>query len=169
MAIQTSELVMLEPLTHSTTQSGGDVSATALDSAADGFFDQVTAGENESGSVEYRCYYLRNNNGSLTLTNPEISFTDASSTLGSEVTLAFGFEGAVDTAATVMDHTGSLPTLNGGGNVVFTARVAGETIPVPFDLATSQYLAVWIRRTTAAATPAKAVSIVLTFSGTTAA
>lgn len=151
MAIQDTDLLRLLSGGASNSSAiaslGGAVSSTA---AADPYFDTVASGEASAGDVEYRCLYVKNNHGSLTLQSPKLWIT--AQPAGGDIVFAIGLgsSGVSGTEQTVADEN------TGPSGVSFSSpstKGAGLSLP---NLAPGQTHAVWIRRTTnagAAATP----------------
>ena len=139
---------------------GGVVSATV---APTGLFDTITGAQSLAGSVEYRCFYVRNNNASLALQNA-VLFIQAN-TPSADTTVAIGL---------------GTSTINGVEQTVANESTApvGVTFSEPATLATglalgtipaTQYKAVWIRRTISAAAAASNDTYNLRTTGDTAA
>lgn len=137
----------------------GGAKSTA--SVPTGLFDDVSGSESAAGDIEYRCFYVHNNNGTLTLQNPVI-WIDTNTT-GNRIAIAVGSSAVNGTEQTVANEntapsgvTFSQPANKGAG-------LALGNIPA------GQHRAVWIRRTIAAATPASNDTYNLRVEGDTAA
>lgn len=126
------------------TVAGGLITTAVLNN----LFDDVTGDEASAGDTEYRCIYIRNNHGTLTLSSAKLWIQTVSPSTDSVVALALGGEGLNGTAETVADE--------------ITAPV-GETFSSPTSKATGLYLGslaagdyypVWVRRTISAAASA---------------
>jgi hypothetical protein len=116
---------------------------SSVNVVTDTLFDDVTSAEASAGDTEYRCIYVQNSHGSLTLLTARV-FIQANTT-GSRIDIALGGEGVNGTAETVANEN--------------TAPV-GETFSQPVDyagglalgdLAPSDFFPVWVRRTIPAA------------------
>lgn len=126
-----------------------------------GLFDDVTSAESAAGDIEYRCFYVHNNNGTLALQNAVI-WIDTNTT-GNRIAIGLGSSAVNGTEQTVANEgtapsgvTFSQPANKGAG-------IALGNIPA------GQHRAVWIRRTIAASTPASNDTYNLRVEGDTAA
>lgn len=126
------------------TVGGGLITSAALNN----LFDNVSGAESAAGDVEYRCIYIRNNHGSLTLSDAVLWINALSPSSDSVVAIALAGEGKGGTAETVADES---------------TAPAGETFSSPTskgaglslgNLAAGEFYAVWIRRTISAAASA---------------
>ena len=137
---------------------GGAKSSSAVPA---NLFDDVSGAESAAGDVEYRCFYVHNNNGTLVLQNAVI-WIDANTT-GNRIAIGLGTSAVNATEQTVADEqtapagvTFSQPATKGAG-------ISLGNIPA------GQHRAVWIRRTIAAATPASNDTYSVRVEGDTAA
>lgn len=137
---------------------GGAKSSNAVPA---NLFDDVSGAESAAGDIEYRCFYVHNNNGSLVLQNAVI-WIDANTT-GNRIAIGLGTSAVNGTEQTVANEdtapagvTFSQPANKGAG-------IALGNIPA------GQHRAVWIRRTIAASTPASNDTYNLRVEGDTAA
>lgn len=126
-----------------------------------GLFDTVSSAESEAGDIEYRCIYVHNNHGSLTLQDAVI-WIDTNTT-GNRIAIGLGTSAVNATEQTVANEdtapsgvTFSQPANKGAG-------IALGNIPA------GQHRAVWIRRTILAATSASNDTYNLRVEGDTAA
>lgn len=144
---------------------GGAISSTAIvDASVENLFDNVAGAEASAGDVEYRCFYVLNNHGSLTLQNAVVWISTETPSADSAIDIALAGEGVNGTAETVADES--------------TAPV-GETFTHPIteggalaigNIPAGQHQAIWVRRTiSAAAGAANADNVVMTVKGETAA
>ncbi len=124
---------------------GGAKSSTAWVS---GIFDDVSSAEASAGDIEYRCIYVHNNHGTLTLQAPKIFF--ASQTPSATTTAAIGLGTSVQggTEQTVANE-GAAPT-----GVTFSEPADFATGIALGDIPAGGHRAVWIRRTITAGTAA---------------
>lgn len=111
---------------------GGIVSS--VDVTPNDLFDDVSSAEASAGDTEYRCIYVKNSHGTLTLQAAKI-FISANTT-GNRVWLALGGEGKNGTAETVANEGAapvgevfSQPTDYAGG-LLLGDLAPGETYPV---------------------------------------
>ena len=137
---------------------GGAKSSTA---APSNLFDDVSGAEASSGDTEYRCIYVHNNNGTLSLQNAVLWIQ--ANTTGNRLAVGLGSSALNGTEQTVADES------TAPASVTFTqpstkgAGIALGTIPA------GQHRAVWVRRTVAAAAPANNDTYTLRVEGDTAA
>ena len=122
---------------------GGAKSSTVVPAA---LFDDVTSAESAAGDTEYRCIYVHNANGALTMQNAVLWIT--ANTTANRIAVGVGSSAINGTEQTVADEntapagvTFSQPANKGAG-------LALGNIPA------GQHRAVWVRRTIGAATPA---------------
>lgn len=122
---------------------GGAKSSTVVPAA---LFDDVTSAESAAGDTEYRCIYVHNANGALTMQNAVLWIT--ANTTANRIAVGVGSSAINDTEQTVADEntaptgvTFSQPTTKG-------AAIALGNIPP------GQHRAVWMRRAITAASAA---------------
>lgn len=146
------------------TSLGDQISTTAITTATlNNIWDDVSGAEAAAGDVEYRCLFVLNNHGSLTLTNPTI--TIASQTAGG---------GTIDIA------TDNIAVSAKASASAQAAQIANEsTAPTGVsafgsgplslgDIGPGQVKGVWMRRTvTAGAGALNPDGVVLSVTGDT--
>ncbi len=135
--------------------------AKSSNDAPSNLFDDVDSSETAAGDTEYRCVYIHNNHGSLTLQNPVVWIS--SNTSGNRIAIGVAAAGVNATETAVANEstapasvTFSQPTTKGAG-------LALSSIPA------GQHRAIWLRRTVAAAAAAAADAYTLRVEGDTAA
>lgn len=143
---------------------GGAKSSTEVGTALHNLFDQVSGDESNSGDTEYRCIYIQNDHGTLTLQNAVLWISVETGSADTSLDLALGGEGLNGTAETVADES--------------TAPV-GETFSHPTtkasglslgNLAPGDFYPVWVKRNiTASATAVNDDTGTLKVEGETAA
>jgi hypothetical protein len=131
---------------------GGAKSSTAItDNTDNNLFDDVSGNEHTAGDTEYRCIYIHNNHGSLTLTSAVVWVQSPTSGADDEIAIGVGTAAVNGTEQTVADDS-SAPS-----GVSFSApasRAAGLALG---DIPAGQHKAVWIRRiVSAGSTPQSA-------------
>jgi hypothetical protein len=136
---------------------GGAKSSTA---APSNLFDDVSGAEAAAGDTEYRCIYVNNANGTLSLQNAVLWIQ--ANTTGNRLAVGLGTSAINGTEQTVADEstapsgvTFSQPANKGAG-------IALGSIPA------GQHRAVWVRRIVAAAAPAINDTYTLRVEGDTA-
>ncbi len=132
---------------------GGVKSSTAItDNTDNNLFDDVTGNEHTAGDIEYRCIYIHNNHGSLTLTSAVVWIQSDTTGADSDISIGVGTAAVNGTEQTVADES-TAPSGVSFSDAA-TSRAAGLALgDIPFG----QHKAVWIRRTiTAGSTPQSA-------------
>lgn len=120
---------------------GGAKSSVA---AAATIFDAVDGTESAAGDVEYRCIYVRNNHGSLTLTNA-VAWVQ-SDTPQALTVIAIGLgSSAMDGVEQTVANEGAAP-----GSVTFLAAVNKAGGIALGNIPPGQTRAIWLRRTVSA-------------------
>ena len=125
--------------TDGTTASlGGAITANELPGTLNGLWDNVTGDEAAAGETTYRCWYVQNTHGSLTLQTSIFSLLV--DTAEGDTSMEFGLDpaGVNGTAVTIANESAA-PV-----GVVFTA---GEPNDLAIgDIPFSQFQAVWGKR-----------------------
>lgn len=147
------------------TSLGDQVSTTAITTATlNNLFDDVSGAEASAGDVEYRCLFVLNNHGSLTLTNATI--TIASQTAGGGL-----IDIATDNIAVSAKASGSAQAAVVANESTSPGGSAGSFGAGPLalgDIGPGQVKGVWLRRTvTAGAGALNPDGVVLTVAGDT--
>lgn len=120
---------------------GGAISSTAMGT---NIFDNVSSAEASAGDTEYRCIYVRNGHGTLTLQNAKVWIQSNTPSTDTTVAIALAGEGVNGTAETV----GNESTAPSGESFTSPADEAnGLTIG---NIPAGQHQAIWIRRTVTA-------------------
>lgn len=134
---------------------GKHVSTTPVDLVVslNNLFDDVTGDESSAGSVEYRCIFVLNNHGTLSLTNTKVWL---SSEVASGATVAIGLDpvGAIAKGSVLAQATDVASETDAPAGVTFsspTTKLAGLSIGT---LAPGEVQAIWVRRTVPAGTSA---------------
>lgn len=138
---------------------GGAISTTT--DAPSGIFDDVSSAEATAGDIEYRCVYVKNNHGSLTLQGAKIWIQTQTPSGDTDVAIGLGTSAVNGTEQTVANE-GTAPT-----SVTFSqpsSFAGGLTIG---DLTAGQHKAVWVRRTVNAAAAGASDSFALRVQGDT--
>lgn len=118
------------------TQAGGLITSAQLNN----LFDDVSGDESSAGDTEYRCMYVENNHGSLTLSAIKAWISAASASADSEYAIGLDPAGVNGTATTIANES-TAPT-----GVTFsrpTDKAGGLTIA---DLTAGSQAAIWVRR-----------------------
>lgn len=128
---------------------GAKSSVDLVDNTDNNLFDDVTGAQHTAGHIDYRCIYIHNGHGSLTLTGAVVWI--ASDTTGSEsdLSIAVGTAAVNGTEQTVGNETTAPSGVSWSDAAV--SRATGLALG---DLPFGQHKAVWLRRTiTAGSTP----------------
>ena len=134
---------------------GARSSVELVDNTDNNLFDDVSGDEHTAGRTEYRCIYVKNSHGSLTLSGAKV--WRSSHSPGSDTTVAIG----VGTAAVNgTEQTVANETTAPSGVTFSTAATDRSSGLALGDLPAGQHKAVWIRRVvTAGSTPQAAASV----------
>ena len=116
--------------------------------AAAGIFDNVSSAESTAGSVEYRCVYVHNAHGTLSLTNPVLFMFANTPSATTTIDVGVGTSAVNGTEQTVANET-TAPS----GVTFSAAATIGAGIALG-DIPAGQHRAVWLRRTVNAGTVA---------------
>lgn len=128
---------------------------------ASNYFDDVSSAEATSGDTEYRCIYVHNNHGTLTLQGAKIWIQTQTPSADTDVAIALGSSAVNGTETAVADES----TAPSGPSFSAPSSFAGGlTIG---DLPAGQHKAIWIRRTVNAAAAAYSDSFTLRVQGDT--
>jgi len=136
---------------------GGVKSSTA----AVNYFDDVTSAEAGSGDVEYRCIYVHNNHGSLTLLGAKVFIQTQTPSSDTDVAIGLGTSAINGTEQTVANEDAAPSGVSFSAPASFAA---GLSIG---DLAAGAHKAVWVRRTVNAGATAYSDSFTLRVQGDT--
>lgn len=137
---------------------GGAKSSAAM--PAD-LFDDVSSAEASAGDVEYRCIYIHNNHGSLTLQAPRIFIQANTPSATTTVAIGLGTSAQGGTEQTVADESTAPAGVSFSEPADFAAGIALGDIPP------GGHRAVWVRRTITAGTAAANDSFTLRVTGDT--
>lgn len=137
---------------------GGAMSSQSMPG---GFFDSVNSAEAAAGDTEYRCCYVRNNHGTLTLQNPILFLP--TNTAGNDISVGWGTSAVDGVEQTIADEN-TAPT-----GITFTqAATKGAGLVLGVDLAPGESKAIWVRRVIAAASAGASKSYAFRVEGDTA-
>lgn len=118
---------------------GGAKSSTQFSSGS--VFDDVSSAEAAAGDINYRCFYVHNAHGSLTLQGAKIWIQSQTSSSDTDIAIALGGEGLNGTAETIANES----TAPSGESFSQPSSFAsGLTLG---DIAPGEHYPVWVRRT----------------------
>lgn len=144
---------------------GGAITATEIvDNTTHNIWDVVSSTESNSGDTEYRCIYVKNTNGTLTLQAAKVWIATNTPSTDTSVEIGLGSSAVNGTEQTVANE-GTAPT-----SVTFsTAAGEGNALTIG-DIPTGQHKAIWIKRIVGATAGAyNDDNYVLSYAGDTAA
>ena len=136
---------------------GGVKSSTA----ASNYFDDVSSAEASAGDTEYRCVYVHNNHGTLSLIGAKVFIQTNTPSSDTDVAIGLGSSAINGTEQTVANES-TAPT-----GVSFSAPTTFAGGLAIGDLAAGAHKAVWVRRTVNAGAAAYADSFTLRVQGDT--
>jgi hypothetical protein len=140
------------------TSLGGVKSSTSISGT---LFDDVSSQEATEGLVEYRCFYVHNNNDTLTLIAPKVWIQSNTPSATTTVAVGVGTSVQGSTEQTVANE-GTAPS-----GVTFS-EPSDFASGVPLgDIPGNGHRAVWVRRTVSAGTAIAADSFTLRVEGET--
>jgi len=128
---------------------GTNISTTQIpDATLHALFDIVTGDENAASDIEYRCIFVRNNHGSLTLQGAVVWVVSqvaggTSIAIGLDTTAISDADDTADQALTVANES------TAPAGVTFSTPTTKGTGLVIGDLDPDEVKAIWIRRTAA--------------------
>jgi len=128
---------------------GGAISSSAITNASDNnLFDDVTGDEADSGDTEYRCIYLKNNHGSITLQNSKIWISSNTTSSDDTLDIALAGEGLNSSTETIANEN----TAPSGESFSAPAnKGAGLSVG---NVPNGQFYGIWVRRTVSASASA---------------
>jgi len=106
-------------------------------------FDDISGAEALAGDIEYRCIYVHNNHGSLTLTSAKVWIETNTANAKDMIDIGLDLAGKNGTADDIADEsTAPSPAVTFGH--ACTSYATGLSLG---DMAFSEKYAIWIRRT----------------------
>jgi hypothetical protein len=142
------------------TAGGGEIT----DNTTHNLWDVVSSAESSAGDTEYRCVYVVNAHGSLTLQSAKVWISTNTPSADTAIRIALGTSAVNGTEQTIANET-TAPS----GVTWSTAANEGAALSIG-NLPAGQHKAIWIERViTAGAAAANDDSYVLTYAGDTAA
>lgn len=124
---------------------GGAKSSTVMTQGTVGnLFDTISSAETAAGDVEYRCIYVHNNHGTLTLQNAVLWVTANTPDANTDAAVALGSSAVGGTEQTIADE-GTAPT-----GVTFSAPTTKGTGLAIGNIPAGSHKAIWLRRTVTA-------------------
>lgn len=124
---------------------GGAISSTEMTANLHNLFDQVSSAESTAGDTEYRCFYVKNSHGSLTLQSSKVWIQSNTPSAGTAVRIALGTSAVNGTEQTIVDES-TAPT----GVTWSTAVDEANGLSIG-DIPAGQHKAIWVERVVSAA------------------
>ena len=120
---------------------GGAISSTEIVAASlHNLFDVVSGDESSAGDSEYRCFYIKNTNASLTLQNAKVWVETESPSPDSDELIGLGSSAVGGTEQSVADEQ-TAPS-----GVTFSQADGEANALVIGDIPAGSWKAIWIRR-----------------------
>ncbi len=128
---------------------GKYISTTAVTAGANGQFDDISGAENAASTVDYRCNFVLNNHGTLTLTSPT-TYISAETAGGASIALAtdniaVSAKGSASAQAAQIANETTAPS---GVSAFSSPTTAAGGLSLG-NIAAGSVKGVWIRRTAA--------------------
>jgi hypothetical protein len=144
---------------------GGAITATEVtDNTTHNIWDVVSSAESSAGDTEYRCIYVKNTHGSLTLQSAKVWIQTQTPSADTSVEIGLGTSAVNGTEQTVANEN-TAPS----GVTFSTAANEGAALSIG-NIPNGQHKAIWIKRIVgSSATAANDDSYVLSYAGDTAA
>lgn len=148
---------------------GKYVSTTVWAAGANGLFDNISGDENAASTVDYRCIFILNNHGSLTLENAKV-WVSAEVAGGASVAIATDniAPSAKGSASAQAAQIASETTAPSGVSAFSTPTTSGTGLALG-NIGPGQVKAVWVRRTAANSAAINSDGFTLAVNGDTAA
>lgn len=144
---------------------GGVISSTQItDATIANLFDNVSGAEAAAGDTEYRCFYVKNNHGSLTLQGTEIWIETNTPSSDTSAEIGLGSSAVDGTEQTVADEA-TAPT-----SVTFSSAAGSGNALTIGDIPAGEHKAIWVKRVVGSSAAAyNSDSVVIKVQGDTAA
>lgn len=144
---------------------GGAISSTQItDATVANLFDNVSSAESSAGDTEYRCLYVKNNHGSLTLQSAKVYIQTNTPSSDTSVEIALGTSSVNGTEQTIANES-TAPS----GTSFSSAAGSGNALSIG-DIPAGQHKAVWVKRIVGSSAAAyNADSVIIKVEGDTAA
>ena len=123
---------------------GGVISTTQIGASVHNLFDQVSGAESTAGDTEYRCMYVKNAHGSLTLQSAKIWITSNTPSAGTAVRIALGTSAVNGTEQTIGNES-TAPT-----GVTWSTAVDEANALSIGNIPFGEHKAIWIERVVSA-------------------
>lgn len=108
---------------------GGAIGAALTDDALNNIWDDVSSGDASAGDTEYRCTYVKNTHGSLSVANVAVSINADPSKSTWEIALGAAGKNGSETEIANEDTAPSGPSF-GTGEISLGTLAAGDFYPI---------------------------------------
>ena len=143
---------------------GAKSSVSITDATLHNLFDIVSSAEGTAGDTEYRCFYVHNNHGSLTMQSSKIYISTNTPSDDTTVEIGLG-AAAINATETATANESTAPA----GVTFSTAAGSGNALTIG-DIPFGQHKAIWVKRIVSPAAAAySADSVIITITCDTAA
>lgn len=149
---------------------GKYISTTEItDNTLNNLFDNISGDENAASTIDYRCIFVHNSHGSLTLQGTKV-WLSAEVSGGANISIALdnvaaSAIGSSSAQADLITNETTAPTAVGSFSAP-TTKSAGITVG---DLAPGQCRAIWVKRTAANTSAVNNDGVTIRFEGDTGA
>ena len=148
---------------------GKNVSTTVVSTAINGIFDDISGAENAASTVDYRCIFVHNSNGSLPLTNAVVWLT---SQVANGATVEIGLDPTAPTAVG-LNGTQAVTIANettAPAGVTFSSAAVSRATGLSIGtLGAGQVKGIWLKRTAANSAALNNDGVTINVGGDTAA
>lgn len=129
------------------TSLGKFISTTQCSTGLNGLFDDVSAAENAASTVDYRCIFVHNNHGSLTMQNTVV-YLASETAGGTNIAIAIDnvAASAIGSASAQADQIANETTAPSAVGSFSSPTTAGTGLSLG-NIPSGQCRAVWVRRT----------------------
>lgn len=139
-------------------------STQITDATVANLFDNVSSAESSAGDTEYRCFYIRNSHGSLTLQSAKVYIDTNTPSSDTSVEIGLGTSAVNGTEQTVANES-TAPS----GVTFSSAAGIGNALSIG-DIPSGEHKAVWVKRIVGASAAAyNSDSAIIKAAGDTAA
>ena len=119
---------------------GGAKSSVAVGTGIHNLFDVVSSVETAAGDTEYRCVYIHNNHGTLTMQSAKVWITSNTPSTDTSVEISLGTSAVNGTEQTIANEN-TAPT----GTSFSAPSTEGASLTIG-DIPAGQHKAIWIKR-----------------------
>lgn len=120
---------------------GAKSSVSVVSATSNNLFDAASSAETSAGDIEYRCIYVHNNHGTLTLQGAKVWIDSNTPNAETQIAIGLGTSAVNGTEQTVANES------TAPAGVTFTEPANEGASLVIGDIPAGQHKAVWLRRT----------------------